>query len=72
MSVSHLFVYNCCSETKPEAEATEDEQLGFVCDDCRQNIRGGLAWLRKCVGMPIRPLVTGDINPYNHKRFQNP
>jgi hypothetical protein len=65
----------CCKDAHDESQATLDEQLGGpVCDDCRQLIRGGLAWLKKCTALPdgssvSRPLNAGDITPANHKRF---
>lgn len=65
-----LFRCACCGDESDQSEASFDEQLnGPVCDDCRKNIRGALAWMKEVWGRDVRPLCKSDINNSNHKRF---
>jgi hypothetical protein len=63
-----LFRCECCREDHDSKEASLDVDLGMVCEDCRKNIRNGMAWLRRCVGA-VRPLTSNDVNDSNYKRF---
>lgn len=68
MHAGNLFNCVCCRDDKDHDEAQMDPSLGGpVCNECRILLKGATAWL-KLYDM-TRPLMKGDINQWNHKRF---
>jgi len=64
----HLFRCVCCDEEHDENVAVFDQQLaGPLCPECRKNSLWATAYLKK-EGID-RPIVVGDINDSNSKRF---